>query len=59
MEERITIRVTADMKEALERFHRHQTTPLRSRQDGFRHIIVDWLARQCYLPISTEQQDVH
>lgn len=41
MNERITIRVTADMKEALERFHQEQVTPMRSRQDAFRHIIED------------------
>lgn len=30
MNERITIRVTAHMKEALERFHRDQVVPARS-----------------------------
>ena len=49
MNERITIRVTAEMKAALERFHQDQVVPARSRQDAFRYIIEDWLIGHHYL----------
>jgi hypothetical protein len=59
MSERITIRVTADMKAALERFHQEQMTPMRSRQDAFRHIIEDWLIEHGYhQPRSLDQEGV-
>ena len=57
MNDRITIRISADVKEALERLHREQVIPMRSRQDAFRHIIEDWLMDRGYLPKPPGQED--
>ena len=57
MNERITIRVTAEMKAALERFHEDQVAPVRSRQDAFRYIIEDWLIGHDYLLPRSSMRD--
>lgn len=57
MNERITIRVTAEMRKALERFHQDQVVPLRSRQDAFRFIIEDWLIGHHYLQPQSSMQE--
>ena len=57
MNDRITIRISADVKEALERLHREQVIPMRSRQDAFRHIIEDWLMDRGYLPKPPSRED--
>ncbi|ODT13983.1 MAG: hypothetical protein ABS35_36225 [Kaistia sp. SCN 65-12] len=50
MTDRITIRVGADLAEALDRFIATGIQPFRSRQDAFRHIVNTWLTREGYLP---------
>ena len=57
MNERITIRVTAEMKAALEQFHQDQVVPVRSRQDAFRYIIEDWLIGHDYLQPQPSRQE--
>lgn len=58
MNERITVRITPEVKDALERFHQQQQLiPMRSRQDAFRHIIEDWLAAHGYLARRTAGGD--
>jgi hypothetical protein len=57
MNERITIRVTAEMKEALECFHQDQVVAVRSRQDVFRRIIEDWLIGHGYLQAQSNMQE--
>ena len=50
MTDRITIRVGADLAQALDRFIASGIQPFRSRQDAFRHIVCMWLTREGYLP---------
>lgn len=47
MQERITIRLTAEMKAA----------PVRPRQDAFRYIIEDWLIGHGYLSLPSNMRD--
>ena len=49
MADRVTVRVTAELVEALDRFIAAQLIPARSRQDAFRHIAEDWLTSKGYL----------
>lgn len=53
MNDRISLRVAPDAKEALDRFRGDQRAPLPSRQDALRHIISDWLSSSGYLPLQS------
>jgi hypothetical protein len=50
--DRVTIRISADLAEALDRFIAAKDAPFRSRQDAFRHIVGIWLINQGYMPDS-------
>jgi hypothetical protein len=53
MTDRVTIRISADLAEALDRFMASDVAVVRSRQDAFRHIVGIWLTDQGYMPDST------
>ena len=53
MNDRISLQVAPDAKEALDRFRGDQRAQLRSRQDVLRHIISDWLTSRGYLPLQS------
>jgi hypothetical protein len=50
MTDRVTIRIGADLAEALDRFMAADVAPFRSRQDAFRHIVATWLTDEGYMP---------
>ncbi len=50
MTDRVTIRISADLAGALDRYIAADVTPFRSRQDAFRHIVGIWLTNQGYMP---------
>lgn len=50
MADKVTIRISADLAEALDRFIAADLAPFRSRQDAFRHIVSIWLANEGYMP---------
>ena len=52
MTDRVTIRVSPDLAEALDRFMALNAPPFRSRQDAFRHIVCDWLTAEGYMTAS-------
>jgi hypothetical protein len=56
MADRITIRVSQDVADALDRFIAEGVLPAKSKQDAFRHIVADWLTTQGYLPSWREQE---
>lgn len=56
MADRITIRVTQDVVEALDRFIAAGVVPVRTKQDAFRHIVDDWLTTKGYLSSRRERQ---
>lgn len=49
MADRITIRITPEIGEALDRFRAEQFQSKMSRQEAFRQITNDWLMSQGYL----------
>ncbi|HEV2515389.1 MAG TPA: hypothetical protein VGV07_09085 [Devosia sp.] len=55
MTERVTIRISADLAEALDRFIAADVAPFRSRQDAFRHIVGIWLINEGYMPDSNTE----
>lgn len=59
MIDRITIRITPDIAEALERFIAEEMGPPASRQDAFRHILRDWLISTGYLKNSPDREDAN
>lgn len=50
MTDRVTIRISADLAEALDRFIAADVAPFRSRQEAFRHIVSIWLINQGFMP---------
>lgn len=58
MTDRITIRISTDLAEALDRFIAADVAPFRSRQDAFRHIVGIWLINEGYMPNSTAEPNV-
>jgi metal-responsive CopG/Arc/MetJ family transcriptional regulator len=50
MTDRVTIRISQELSEALDRFIEAEVVPVRSRQDAFRHIVTTWLASEGYAP---------
>jgi hypothetical protein len=50
MNERITIRLTDEVNEALEQLRQDKQLPMQSRQDAFRYIVEAWLTERGYLP---------
>ena len=50
MTDRVTIRISQELSDALARFIEAGAVPVRSRQDAFRHIVTTWLASQGYVP---------
>jgi hypothetical protein len=50
MTDRVTIRISQDLSEALDRFIEAGVAPVRSRQDAFRHIVTAWLDSAGYAP---------
>lgn len=58
MTDRVTIRISADLAEALDRFIAADVAPFRSRQDAFRHIVRMWLINEGYMPDSNAEPSV-
>jgi hypothetical protein len=52
--DRITVRVDADVFEAFERFIAQSGVPTRSKQDAYRHVVRDWLGTHGYLKDGAE-----
>lgn len=50
MTDRVTIRISADLADALDRFIAADGAPFRSRQDAFRHIVATWLTDEGHMP---------
>ena len=50
MTDRVTIRISTDLADALDRFIATDIAPFRSRQDAFRHIVRTWLISGGYMP---------
>ena len=57
MTDRVTIRVSADLADALDRFIAADVVRFRSRQDAFRHIVHTWLTDEGYMPASNVAPD--
>jgi len=58
MSERITIRLEADIVEALRSVIADELIDCRSKQDAFRYIVRDWLTENQYLVPQVPQRDV-
>lgn len=50
MTDRVTIRISQELAESLDRFIAAGVVPVRSRQEAFRHIVTTWLASEGYAP---------
>ena len=48
MADRVTIRISPELSEALDRFVEAEVAPVRSRQEAFRHIAWRWLTDKGY-----------
>lgn len=59
MDDKITVRVTSDIAEAFESFMKTCPDPLKSRQDGLRFILRDWLTGRGYLEYSSKSENKH
>lgn len=57
MSERITIRLKADIVEALRSVVVDEPIDCRSRQDVFRYIVRDWLTENQYLESEVPKRD--
>ena len=49
MKDKITVRITPELAEAFNAFIEKSPEPIRSRQDGLRYILQDWLSDRGYL----------
>lgn len=59
MEDKITVRMSPELANAFEEFMKSDPDRARTRQDGMRHILRDWLIGQGYLelPLDIENMD--
>lgn len=56
MNDKITVRVPTELKQAIDRFRNEGESAFRSTQDACRHIIESWLSDNGYFaPRQTEQ----
>lgn len=59
MEDKITVRISPELADAFEEFIKSYPDGTKTRQDGMRHILRDWLIGQGYLelPLDIENMD--
>lgn len=59
MKDKITVRVTPELAEAFNAFIERSSEPIRTRQDGLRHILREWLSDRGYLELPAEAENKH
>jgi len=59
MQEKITIRIPSELAGAFEQFVKTCPDPIKSKQDGMRFILRDWLAWRGYLEMPPRRKDMH
>ncbi|MAN46122.1 MAG: hypothetical protein CMF04_07970 [Hyphomonas sp.] len=59
MEDKITIRISPELADAFEEFIKSCPESIKTRQDGMRLILRDWLVGQGYLELPPDREDMH
>lgn len=59
MSDKITIRISPELADAFDDFIKSHPDPMKSRQEGMRYILRDWLIGQGYLELPPNREDMH